>query len=330
VLYAVLVAVTGALNLIALIALCAHLVVVLVSRPSGRRRALKAFGLAAAGALAALSPIIVYGAREAGAQLGHLPSASFTSLPSIWEQAGCSSVFSLIVLLALPLLLEHRRRTSAIAVVSAAVLPVLVLWIVSVNSLGFSYFSRYLLFVLPAWAIAVAAAVDRFKGVPPVAFTAVVLATALAVTHDQIVLHGTLSHFEYDYPGPSVSGEDYPAAAAVIEENYEPGDAASFAVAPHLQLGIDYYLPRDEQLRDVFEERTSAQTDSLLPESCASMARCVAKPPARVWLVESGDVLAFSTEQVDRAFTLDYLYRRVRIWQVSGITLTLLERIAPR
>ena len=304
--------------------------VVLVSRPSGRRRALKAFGLAAASALAVLTPIIVYGSLEAGAELGHLPEGLVSSLPGIWEQAGCSSVFSLIVLLALPLTLEHRRRTSAIAVFSAAVLPVLVLWIVSINSMGFGYFSRYLLFVLPAWAIAVAAAVDRFKGVPAVAFVAVVLATAIAVAHDQMVLHGTLSHFAYDYPGPSVSAEDYPAAAAVIEANYRPGDAASFAVAPHLQLGIDYYLPADEHLSDVFEQRTPAQTDSLLPENCTSMAACIAKAPDRVWLVESGDVLSFSTEQVDRAFTLDYLYQRVQIWQVSGITLTLLQRIAPR
>lgn len=330
VLYAALVAFTGALNLVALIALSTHLVVVLVSRPSGRRRALKAFGIAAAAAIAVLTPVIVYGILEAGAQLNHLPRASYSSLPSIWEQAGCSGVFSLIVLLAIPLLLEHRRRTSAIAVLSAAVLPVLLLWIVSVNSMGFSYFSRYLLFVLPAWAIAVAAAVDRFKGVPAVAFVAVVLATALAVTHDQIVLHGTLSHFEFDYPGPSTSAEDYPAAAAVIEANYRPGDAASFAVAPHLQLGIDYYLPGDEQLRDVFEQRTTAQTDSLLPENCTNMVACIEKAPDRVWLVESGDVLSSSTEQVDRAFILDYLYQRVQIWQVSGITLTLLERTAPR
>jgi len=230
----------------------------------------------------------------------------------------------------LPLLLSHRRRTSAMVIFSAAVLPVLVLWLVSVNSMGFSYFARYLLFVLPAWSIAVAAAVDRFKGVPAVAFVAVVLATAGAVAHDQIVLHGTLSHFDYDYPGPSVTPEDYPAAAAVVQAHYRPGDGASFSSSPHLELGLDYYLPADEQLGDVFTQLTDTQTHSLTPEFCKDTAACAAKAPDRLWVLQSPNDPNYAIEPISWNFTLDYLYQRVQVWQVPGITITLLERVPAR
>lgn len=324
--YGALVAVTGALNLIALTGLAAHLVAVLVSRNGSRRARLRTFAFAVGAALLLVSPIAIYGMIEAGSQLGTLPQYSLSSLPLLWQETGCSTSFSVIVALALPLAAVHRRHRSAAVVVGAATLPIMALWIVSVNSIGFSFFARYLLFVLPAWAIAVAAAVDRFKGAPLFAFAAVVLLTAVVVTHDQIVLHGSLSHFKYDYPGPDVRAEDYPAAAEVISEHYRPGDAASFATSTHLDLGVNYYLPANEQLPDVFIQRTDVQMDSLEPEFCASTAACAAKAPARVWLVESGAGASFASERVDWAFSLRYLYRSAEVWHVPGITLTLLER----
>lgn len=328
ILYAALVAVTGALNLIALTALAAHLVAVLVSR-RGRargRETLRTFAIAIGCALLVVSPVAVFGMIEAGSQLGTLPKYTLSSLPLLWQETGCSTSFSVLVVLALPLAATHRRFRSAAIVVGSATLPIMALWIVSVNSIGFSFFARYLLFVLPAWAIAVAAAVDRFKGVHPMAFVAVVLVTALAVAHDQAVLHSPLSHFKYDYPGPDVRAEDYPAAAKVIREHYEPGDAASFATSTHLDLGVNYYLPANEQLPDIFIQRTDVQMDSLEPEFCSSTAACAAKAPDRVWLIESGPGLSYSTEPVNWAYSLQYLYRTVEVWHVSGITLTLLER----
>jgi mannosyltransferase len=302
----------------------------MLSRPSGRRAALRAFGIIVAMVLALVMPILVLGASEASAQLGPLPKALFSSLPVMWQETGCSTAFSVIVVFALPLALGHRRRTSALVVFAAAVLPVLVLWLVSINSMGFSYFARYLLFVLPAWAIAVAAAVDRFKGVPAVAFVAVVLATAAAVAHDQIVLHGTLSHFEYDYPGPSVAPEDYPAAASVVESHYRAGDEASFSASPHLRLGVDYYLPAGEQLSDIFVQRTDAQTHSLTPQFCLDTAACAAHAPDRLWVFQSPNDPNYGSEPIGWNFTLDYLYERIGEWHVPGITITLLQRVAAR
>jgi mannosyltransferase len=171
--------------------------------------------------------------------------------------------------------------------------------------------------------------VDRFKNVHPAAFVAALLLTAVAVTHDQIVLHRPLSHFEYDYPGPDVRAEDYPAAAAVIQAHYDPGDAASFATSTHLDLGVNYYLPADEQLKDIFIQRTDVEMATLLPEFCKSTAACAAKAPDRVWLVESGDAPSYSDERADWAFTLQYLYRSVEVWHVPGITITLLQRGTP-
>jgi len=325
--YGAVLAVTGALNLIALTAVASHLVTVwLTARSRGRRSMFRPFLLVVFGVVVLESPIMIFGMMEARSQLGHLPDTSLSTLPTMWEETGCSTAFSVIVLLALPVLLTHRRRVAALTVFSAAVLPVLVLWFVSLNGIGFGYFARYLLFVLPAWAMAVAAAVDRLKGPNPAACLAIVLVTALAVAHDQVVLHTELSHFDYDYPGPSVVSEDYPAAADIIEARYRPGDAASFAGSPHLDLGVNYYLPADEQLRDIFTQQTDVQTDSLVPEFCTDTAACMAKAPDRVWMVESGDVVPYTTERVDWEFSLMMTYRIVEIWHVDGITLTLLER----
>lgn len=328
--YGAVVAATGAFNLIALTALSVHAVIVLVSETGRSRKTLRAFAIAVGAALVVVTPVIFLGMLEAGSQLGQLPKITLSNLPTMWEETSCSTSFSVIVALALPVVLTHRKHASAVIVVAAATLPITLLWFVSINSMGFSFFARYLLFVLPAWAIAVAAAVDRFKQVHPAAFVAVLLLTAVAVTHDQIVLHRPLSHFLYDYPGPDVRAEDYPAAASVIQAHYEPGDAATFATSMHLYLGVNYYLPGDEQLSDIFIERSDASMQTLVPQFCTSTAACAAKAPDRVWLVESGAASSYSTEQVDWAFTLQYLYRNVEVWHVPGITLTLLQRIAPR
>jgi mannosyltransferase len=329
-LYGILLCVTGALNLIALTALATHLVVVMLSKPSGRRAALRSFAVVVGCALLLVTPILVAGVSEASAQLGPLPKALFSSLPVMWQETGCSTAFSVLVVFTLPLLLGHRRRVPAMVILAAAVLPVLVLWLVSINSMGFNYFARYLLFVLPAWSIAVAAALDRVKGMPTLAFAASVLLTVGVVAHDQIVLHGTLSHFEYDYPGNSVAAEDYPAAAAIVEQNYRPGDAASFSASPHLDLGLNYYLPADEHLDDIFVQRTDYQTNSLTPQFCLDTAACVAHAPARLWVFQSPNDPDYGIEPVGWVFTIDYLYQRVDVWNVPGITVSLLERVPAR
>jgi len=325
--YGAILAATGALNLIALTALAGHAVALLTyAGPERRRDLLRPFALVVGLVLLVDSPIIVLGALEARSQLSDPAPVSLVDLPLTWQETGCSTAFSVLVLLALPLLATHRRRGCALTVLACATLPVLTLWAVSLSGLGFDAFARYLLFVLPAWSIALAAAVDRFPGAHPAAFLAMVTVTAGAVAHDQIVMHGELSHFDYDYPGLQVPAEDYPAAADVIEAEYRPGDAATFDASPHLDLGVNEYLPADEQLRDVFVARTDAQTDSLEPAYCASAPACLATAPDRLWMVESGGVAPFSTERVDWSLALLARYRVVEVWHVTGITLTLLER----
>lgn len=328
-LYGLVLALTGALNLIALTALAGHAVTVLlrvnVEHGARRRELLKPFALVTGLVLLADSPVMVLGAMEARSQLGDPRSASLINLPLIWRETGCSTAFSVLVLLALPLLLTHRRRGPAFAVFAWAALPVLTLWVVSLYGLGFDAFARYLLFVLPAWAIALAASVDRFRGVPVSGLLALVLVTAVLVTHDQIVLHGKLSHFDYDYPGLWVPAEDYPAAAGIIEAEYRPGDAGTFAASPHLELGVDEYLPADEQLSDILVSRTEAQNDSLVATYCANPPACVAQAPKRVWMLEDGALAPFSAEPVDWTLALMLRYRIVEVWHVAGITVTLLE-----
>ena len=327
--YGTVLAATGALNLIALTALSAHAVVVAVSADPGRARRrdlFKPFALVVALVLLVVTPIIIFGAIEAPTELGDPAPASFADLPLTWRETGCSTAFSLLVLLALPLLGAHRRRGPAFMILAWATLPVLTVWGVSMHGLGFDVYARYLLFVLPAWSIAVAAAVDRIPGVHRVAFLAIVGVAAGAVTHDQFVLHGQLSHFDYDYPGPRFPAEDYPAAASIVEAGFRPGDAATFDSSQHLYLGVNYYLPADEHLSDIFVARTDVQQNSLTPLYCPSAPACLAGGPERVWMFETGDYAPFSTERVDWSLALLVHYRIVEVWHVAGITVTLLQR----
>jgi mannosyltransferase len=328
-LYGLVLALTGALNLIALTALAGHALTVLLrvnAGPPARRRALlKPFAVVIGLVLLVDAPIIVLGAMEARSQLGDPPSSSLANLPLIWRETSCSTAFAVLVLFALPLLATHRRRGPALAVIAWATLPVLTLWLISLYGLGFDAFARYLLFVLPAWAIAVAASVDRFRGMPLAGLLAMIMVTAVVVTHDQVVLHGELSHFDYDYPVLWVPAEDYPAAASIVEAEYRPGDAASFSASPHLELGMNDYLPADEQLHDVMVTQTDAQNHTLVDTFCTNPFTCVANAPDRVWMFEEGGLGPYSSEPVEWALALMLHYRIVEVWHVTGITITLLE-----
>jgi mannosyltransferase len=166
--YGAMLALTGALNLIALLAVAGHAVAVLSrARAAGadaatrRRDFLKPFAVAVGIALLIDTPVILLGAFEADNQLGDLSRATVSDLPSMWRDIGNSAPFSLLVLLALPLLLSHRKRGPELTILACATIPVLALWFVSLFGVGFDSFARYLLFILPAWAIAIAVAVDR-------------------------------------------------------------------------------------------------------------------------------------------------------------------------
>jgi mannosyltransferase len=331
--YGAMLALTGALNLIALLAVAGHAVAVLSrARAAGadaatrRRDFLKPFAVAVGIALLIDTPVILLGAFEADNQLGDLSRATVSDLPSMWRDIGNSAPFSLLVLLALPLLLSHRKRGPELTILACATIPVLALWFVSLFGVGFDSFARYLLFILPAWAIAIAVAVDRLWPKRDAALIAIVAVTAIAVSYDQLQVHGHLSHFKYDYPGASVLPEDYSAAASVVAANWRPGDAATFGGSMHIDLGVNEYMPADEQLRDIFVQDTDAQENSLTPVYCASTAACLAKAPDRVWMLETGFVAPYSVERSDWSLSLMLEYNTVQVWHVWGVTVTLLER----
>ena len=332
-LYGAMLALTGALNLIALMAVAGHGVAVLTKaraerdeRAARRRDYLKPFTLAVGVAVLIDLPVIIFGAFEADNQLGDLSRATVSDLPSMWKDIGNSAPFSLLVLLALPLLLSHRKRGPELTILASATFPVIALWFVSLFGVGFDSFARYLLFVLPVWAIAIAVAVDRLWPRRRAALIAVILVTAVAVSYDQLQIHGHLSHFKYDYPGASVLPEDYSAAAAIVHANYKAGDAGTFGQSVHIELGVNEYLPADEQLSDIFTQRTDAQENSLTPTYCTNTEACVDKAPDRVWMLETGFVAPYAVERTDWALALMLQYRTVQVWHVWGVTVTLLER----
>src|SRR5690606_32556281 len=121
--------------------------------------------------------------------------------------------------------LRPRRATLFLTVVVA--LPLLAVWIYSLGEINY-FFSKYLLFVLPASAVLVGAglAAVPWRWAPVVGLVAL----GLLGLPDHVVMRSHLSHSWYTYPlsRPLMFDLDYPAAARIIAERYQPGDGAVY------------------------------------------------------------------------------------------------------
>jgi mannosyltransferase len=280
--YALALAATGYLNLVALMILVGHIVAVAAHRRPGTTRP---YAAAVAAALVLDAPVAWLGARQATRQLGLAPQPHFHDLWTRWPEITGSTLLAGMILFALAVAWAHPRRASTTSVAALTVLPVLLLWTVSFSGISYFSFARYLLFTVPAAVMLVAAALDAAADSTRIVVAGLLIA-ALAVSYDQRSVHAPLAHFSVSYAGPGVSPEDYKRAAAIIAAGYQPGDAAMFDGQINLTSGIGHYLPRGEHLKDIFVARTAAQRDDLFPTFCSNAALCAANAPARVWIVE--------------------------------------------
>ncbi|MEU7803545.1 glycosyltransferase family 39 protein [Micromonospora arborensis] len=326
--YALAVAGIGLVNVVALTLLLGHGAAVLMHAWRERRWwSLAWFALAAAGGAAIAAPVILRGMKQAGRQVSWIPDSSPWT---VWEQAYGSTLLAVAVtaLAAVGVLTRLRRDVAARSVSAAlvAVLPLPVILLASTGDINY-FFSKYLLFLLPAWAVLAGAGIAVLRRAPLVAVALVVVA-ALSVP-GQLALRGEYSHGWYTYPqARAFKPLSYSQAARLIEADYQPGDGL-VAGGPWWWMhepGVRYYLPADVAPRNVFEQRSAAQRHELFGAACANPASCLRDEP-RIWVllptITDAPLAGLPKKQ---AAVLTERYEVVRVNHATGITVALLRR----
>ncbi|MFD9333440.1 glycosyltransferase family 39 protein [Streptomyces sp. NPDC060028] len=320
-LYAVSVCVAGLFHMISLVFLGSHALIILMRWRSGReRRLLSGFALSVVAALIPAIPLVVLGRRQVGRQLDWLnrPTLQYVA-DHFWRGLFGSTWVSLcfLALSVLPLA-WHRGRRPAYEIGLVAVLPIVMLWIISQGSTAY-FLDRYLLFTLPAWAVLAAAGLSALR---PRAFLALGLVAMLVLgLNGQRIIRKPFSRENFDAK----------SAAAVIAEGYKPGDGVAplrgHAVFLQYNIALDYYLPDDVHLKDVFVARSAVERGDLYPELCKDPAACIGDL-RRVWVVTEGsaDSNPFSGFSPAQTKALASAFPKRTVTGVPGMTVTLLER----
>ncbi|WP_181442397.1 glycosyltransferase family 39 protein [Streptomyces tateyamensis] len=318
-LYSLTVLTVGVFHIVALATLApGALVVVLRWRRDRDRRQLLGFTSAVLAAVLVVLPIAYEGHKQVGRQLGWIkaPDLPYVADP-FWRGLYGSSWVSLCVLAmaVLPLAWPHGRRP-AVRIAAFALLPIVLIWLVSQSSSHY-FLDRYLLFTLPAWTVLAAAGLSALR--PRALASLGLVLVALVGLNDQQHLREVGSRELFDAN----------AAAAVIDKGYQPGDGL-IAVRGDLaflqiETAVDYALPADRTPRTLLVSKTAAQIGELLPMPCADPAACVGTTP-RVWVVTVGNwqdpYRGLSVGEV--AALRDY--KQVSVTNVPGLMVTLVER----
>ncbi len=308
---------TGALHLIALSVVCAH-VCLLGARARHDRSLWWRSALALAAVAACVTPFALLGRSQAGRQLYWVPEPDGWALLALPQELFASALCA-GALAALALAARSERRSALVLCGAWALLPPVLVWALSHGEV--SYFRGvYVLFTLPAWALLAGSGLDAVRrSWKAVAAGAVVLALLTLPDHRQV-----RERFAHNEPVPL----DYAAAAEIVERGHRPGDAVVYDRHDTWKLdgGVTYYLPRELRLRDVFLTRTPAGIDDLYAVQCAEPERCLKDEP-RIWLLTEGEEFPFHAIDPAQAGALRQRYTVKRSTPVTGMTVSLLERM---
>ena len=349
VLYALAVAAAGAFNVLALCLLTGHALCAAMHwwRPAkdsvGRRREVAlGFCLAALAGVALDLPVMIAGHRQTAAQIGGLARPALSQLLGqdgpvrLWPELFYSTAVAVAVLvLAAASLRGPSLRASAYSLATAFV-PIAVLWTASQGTVSYWYI-RYLMFTVPAWAVAAGLGIAGMeprsaaaRGARGIGVAAIVALIAILGIPDQHAIRQAEAHNWWSYPDPL---GDYPAnyerAAKVIAEHERPGDGIVFKRDDRwmVDIGVDYYLRGRAKPTDVFLIKTPAQAGRLTAVECAHPARCLRGEP-RLWIVYQGherDPYA-AIEPAKAAVLRAARYATQRIYAEDGLTVALMTR----
>jgi mannosyltransferase len=309
--YALALAAAGAFNLVALCVLAGHAVPVLTATRQRRPLApaiLAGFCSSAIIAIAVDLPIVIEGHSQSLSQIGRQPTPTFAELTGLggglWPQLFSSSQVAVAILLLAVASAVAPRRVASWYGLAFATAPIAAVWLVSQGPASY-WVIRYLLFTVPAWALAaglgVAGLAERAgrlrlgrsgsaRKLRYAVATGLVIAVGLLAVHDQWAIRQPEAHNFWAYPFVVANGEpvDYQGAAEVIAARERPGDGIVFQISDHNHYQVDtsvaYYLGGKPMPRPVFQAETPAQAGSLQPVECQQPARCFAGTP-RLWLV---------------------------------------------
>lgn len=348
--YALAMAAAGASSLVTLSLFAAHALAAFVPRsdPAASRVVwVRGFAACAGLAIAIDAPLVIAGHAQAAHQLDGLPHPGHSALVTLWPQLFSSGPAAAVVLLlaaSAVMLNSPYRRAAGFAVVSALV-PVLVIWVASHGKVSY-WATRYLIFTLPAWAVAAGcgvAALAAFARMPAVRYgmAVVVLAlTALAGATAEAAIREPQAHNWWTYPAPS--GDiplGYAQAAGIVAAHEQPGDGVAYQIGDHdrwaVDLGVTYYLRNRQAPRVVFEALTAQQAGLLEPVECGHPARCLFGV-RRLWVVYIPHLVRggrggtpFQALLPDETAALHSSGFRVRqSYAADGITVDLLARSA--
>jgi mannosyltransferase len=380
-LYALAIAAAGASNLVALCVLAGHIVIVLLDfslrtvriggegsegriLPGGRPEPIEGqplalvgwFCISAAVGVILDAPIVIIGHSQTAYQIGQQTTPHIVDLLALsgglWAELFASTPVTLLVmLLALASAVwavGPRRRVEAVGILAAAILPILAVWVISQGPDSYWTY-RYMLFTVPAWALAAglgtATIAERLAQARPAAisarvFSAGVAAALIALTvaagvHDQSEIRTYEAHNAWAFPVQMANGEpvDYPAAAAVIAKYARPGDAIIYQSSDEnhyeVNAAIGYYMRGKKLPTALFQAATPVQADNLQAEQCVDPSLCITGTP-RIWVVYVNRLAnnvnnPFSGIPWQQGAYLTVLgYQTRLLWKATGITVALL------
>jgi mannosyltransferase len=303
--YAASVALLGAFHLIGLLLLLAHAV--------AARHRLRAWAVWTGIGVLPLLPLVWYGFRQSG-QVAWIPPAHLhvvlaapTDLFVSGEVAGALAVLGLLAL-------SPRREVVALACWGLVPLAALAV----IGQFTPLFWPRYVLYVVPAWAVLAALALRRAPRVPA---AAALLAVALLGVPAQTAIRQPDGH-----------SQATSRAGGIIADNYQPGDGIAYSM-----LESARWVPRDIVSRYVPAARRPADVFALTPQrvgghlaatECADLTACLDRAdPGRMWVVRmhtQADPLAgLGTAKAD---LLRSRFHLARLWLVKDLTVALYER----
>jgi mannosyltransferase len=303
----------GLAHVVALLILVAHGFAVWQIRRSWR--ALFAWAAVALVVVLPAGPLLWLGAQQSGGQISWIPPISAARLADTPTQLfGSTIIAGAVIALALAgMSLRPPIRT----VTLWAVAPVVALALASkVTPL---WVARYMLFVLPAWALLASAALRRLTLLR--GLVAVLGIAALSVPNQFDVR---------DVGGHGLASRDI---AMVIRANRLPGDAVVFGPFGNgdQRVGrdaLDRYLAPAERPVDKLMVRAPRTRGGLGAQECtdAQIPNCFGKP-ARVWVVRTGklsDALQNIGPAKNQLLHQDFVQSET--WQLKGLTVALFTR----
>jgi mannosyltransferase len=359
--YALALTATGAFQLIGLTVLAGHAICVLIhlQRPlprtgegadladrQQRRYALWATGGFAGAAMVALAldfPLLYEGHKQQAEQIGGLskpPLSQLTGLGGslgLWGQLFASVGVAAVVLVLALLSFAGPMRRAAACCLATGLVPILLLWVVSQGGASYWYV-RYLLFTVPAWALAAGLGITSLararhgSGGRFAVISAAVGLTALIGVPNQVAIRQPEAHNWWTYPAPAGDVPlNYRGAALVIRQHERPGDAIVYKRNDFfmVDIGVEYYLRGEPKPADVLLVRTPAQDGTVYSaQECVDPASCLRRAGRRLWVVYPGTSRdPFTSIEPAKAAAIraaDYQVRQV--YEEDGITVVLMTR----